>query len=208
MPGASGAGMLRSLHQNFKAPRESFKARGVAAPAPCCPRPPAAMPETRASLALAAGLGLLSGMRSMAPLALLSRQLAGRSPRGRGPVLRLMASPRAAALLAALAAAEMAADKTPLVPDRTDALALGGRIGMGALAGAAVARWRGGPAGLGALLGGAAAAASTHFAYHLRKAAGEASPIPDPVLGLAEDALVLAAGSRLASAAPEAPTSP
>lgn len=157
------------------------------------------MPETRTTLALAAGFGAIAGMRSMAPLALLSRQLAGRSARGHSPALRLLTQRPTANILTALAAAEMVADKTPVVPDRTEPQPLGGRIAMGALAGAAVAMWRGGPAGWAALVGGAAAAASTHLAYRLRKAAGQAAPIPDVVLGLAEDALVVAAGSRLAS---------
>lgn len=158
------------------------------------------MSETRTTLALSAGLGLIAGMRSMAAPALLSRHLAGRSARGRGAAMRLLASRRTASVLTVLAAGEMVADKTPAIPDRTDPPALLGRIVMGALSGAAVATWRGGPAFGAALVGGVAAAASTHLAYQVRKAAGQATDVPDPLFGLAEDALVVAAGSRLAAA--------
>ena len=84
--------------------------------------------------------------------------------------------------------------------DRTEPPPLLGRIAMGALSGAIVAAWRGGPATGAALVGGIAAAASTYLAYQLRKAAGQATGVPDPLLGLAEDALVIVAGSRLAAA--------
>ena len=95
------------------------------------------MSETRTTLALSAGLGLIAGMRSMAAPALLSRHLAGRSARGRGAAMRLLASRRTASVLTVLAAGEMVADKTPAIPDRTDPPALLGRIVMGALSGAA-----------------------------------------------------------------------
>jgi hypothetical protein len=40
-----------------------------------------------------------------------------------------------------------------------------------------------------------------HLAYRLRKRAGEATGLPDPILAFAEDAVALAAGSRLAASA-------
>lgn len=161
------------------------------------------MSDTVSTLALAAGFGLVAGMRSMSAPAFLSRRLASlpsRRLRRRGAVVRLLGSPRAAALLTTLAVGEMVADKTPGMPARTDPPALGGRIAMGALSGAAVAGWRGGTTVGAALVGAAAAAASTHLAYVLRRDAGRASGVPDPLLGLAEDALVVAAGARLAAA--------
>jgi hypothetical protein len=39
-----------------------------------------------------------------------------------------------------------------------------------------------------------------HLAYRVRKRVGEATDLPDPVLAVVEDAVVLTAGSRLAAA--------
>ena len=161
------------------------------------------MSDTVSTLALAAGFGLVAGMRSMSAPAFLSRRLAALPTRRlhqSGAAAHLLGSSRAATALTVLAVGEMVADKTPAVPARTEPPALGGRIAMGALSGAAVAGWRGGTTVGAALVGAAAAAASTHLAYVLRRDAGRASGIPDPLLGLAEDALVVAAGSRLAAA--------
>lgn len=161
------------------------------------------MSDTPSTLALAAGFGIVAGMRSMSAPALLSRRLRhlpAYRVRRKGRAVRLLASRRTAAVLTALAAGEMVADKMPGVPARTDPPGLMGRAVMGALSGAAVAGWRGGTAVGAMLVGGAAAVASAHLAYVLRRDAVRASGVPDPVVALAEDGLVVAAGSRLAAA--------
>ena len=50
---------------------------------------------------------------------------------------------------------------------------------------------------LGALLGALSAIAATYAAYTLRKQLAERLRIPDPLLGLLEDAAVVTAGRRL-----------
>jgi len=89
-------------------------------------------------------------------------------------------------LLTAAAAGEVVADKTPLVPPRTSAPALGGRVLSGALCGRLLA----GP--WGAVSGGLGALAGTFGAYRARAALGEATEVPDPLLGVAEDARAVA----------------
>jgi uncharacterized membrane protein len=124
-------------------------------------------------LGAAALIGVVCGMRSaMGPAALAWRgQVGGTSTRR---------------LLTAAAAGEVVADKTPLVPPRTSAPALGGRVLSGALCGRLLAgRWGALPGGLGALAG-------TFGAYRARAALGEATGVPDPLLGVAEDALAVA----------------
>jgi uncharacterized membrane protein len=124
-------------------------------------------------LGAAALIGVVCGMRSaMGPAALAWRgQVGGTSTRR---------------LLTAAAAGEVVADKTPLVPPRTSAPALGGRVLSGALCGRLLAgTWGAVPGGLGALAG-------TFGAYRARAALGEATGVPDPLLGVAEDALAVA----------------
>lgn len=149
----------------------------------------------------AAGLGWAAGMRSMTAPAALAHVLAGRFVRpGRQPA-RLLASGRVAGLLKLAAAGEYVGDKMPFAPDRTAPLPLGGRIGAGALVGAAVAVARRespwGPAAVGA----AAAVASSYAMMSARKALPEALGVPDLPVALAEDALALVLAVATARAA-------
>jgi uncharacterized membrane protein len=119
-------------------------------------------------------LGAASGVRTFsAPAALAAHgRLGGR--RGRFAVL-------------AVAAGELAADKSPVIPDRTGPPALGGRVGAGALVGHRVA------GGSGALAAAAGAAATTFLSHRARTALTERLPVPGAVVGAAEDAVVLCA---------------
>jgi uncharacterized membrane protein len=121
----------------------------------------------------AALIGVACGMRSaIGPAALAWRgQLGGTGIRR---------------LLTAAAAGEVVADKTPVVPPRTSAPALGGRVLSGALCGRLLAgTW-------GAASGGLGAFAGTFGASRARAALGEATEVPDPLLGMVEDALAVA----------------
>jgi uncharacterized membrane protein len=120
----------------------------------------------------AAALGAVTGLRTFGAWA-------GLAIRGRIPDSRL----RAGLLVAA--GGEMVADKTPWIPPRCDPSSLAGRVISGALAGRLV----GGPAGLRA--GAASAAASTYASERARELLGQRLGLPDPLLAVAEDALVL-----------------
>lgn len=129
----------------------------------------------------AAALGAVSGMRTFGGWA-------GLALRGRVPDRRLRG-----ALLAA-AAGEMAGDKTPWIPPRSDPPALAGRVISGALAGRLVGGAR------GARLGAATAAAGTYASERARALLGQRLGISDPVLAVAEDALVLGVAAAAAGA--------
>ena len=157
------------------------------------------MHEDDNTLALAAAAGLVAGMRSMSAPAFVSRGLSrGPGRRGDTGAAALLASRTARRALAGLAVGEMIADKTPYIPARIAPLSLAGRALMGALSAAAIAGRRRQAPLAAVAVGAASAVASTFVSYHLRKAAGSSTKAPDPAIALAEDAIVLAAGSQLA----------
>jgi len=92
---------------------------------------------------------------------------------------------------------ELVIDKLPGVGDRTAPIGVAARAISGAVSSATLAAADGRSKWLGALLGGAGAIASTYALFHLRAALHRSTPVPDFVVGLAEDALVFGLG-RLA----------
>ena len=116
------------------------------------------------------GLGVITGMRSMAGPAALALRHKG--------LLR--------GLVPVLAAGEMIADKTSLVGDRIDPVPLAGRALMGAVVGAVIARQAGGNVVLHGLTGASAAVIAAHLAYRARKRL----PLPGVAGGLLEDSIV------------------
>lgn len=137
-------------------------------------------------------IGLPSGARSLAPLAVV----ADAARRG---ALRDRAAPAWLASLAvgiglsALAAGELWGDKLPAAPDRTVPAGLIGRLLTAGLAGAALAPKR--RAWSGAALGAATAVASAYLTFALRSRAMRR--FGQTRSGLVEDALTLVL-SRLA----------
>ena len=151
------------------------------------------------SLLLSAALGWVAGMRSATAPAVLSSALAARPRRTDRFPATALASPTAARGLGLAAAGELVADKTPWIPDRTDAAPLAGRVASGALVGAAVAGRRGTNRLAAAVAGGLGAAASTYAMHGARReASGVLGDVP---AALVEDALALGLGTALARAA-------
>jgi hypothetical protein len=74
-----------------------------------------------------------------------------------------------------------------------------GRLLSGALVGAAWYKARHGSALSGGLLGGLGAVASTFISYALRVGISKQSDVPVGLVGVGEDALVVAGGSALLS---------
>ena len=126
-------------------------------------------------LPAAALLGLAGGIRTTAPLAALTAHG------------RLVDGPARWAVFGATAA-ELAADKLPMIPPRTAPLPLLGRVAAAAAAGATVGGTRGAVAA--AVVGGAA----TYGAKAARVAIVRRSGVPDPVVAVAEDAIALGIG--------------
>lgn len=140
------------------------------------------------------GLAAVAGLRSMAVPALLARAVR------RGdldvPSLPALGYKDVSALLSLLSIGEMVADKTHLVPARTSAPALLGRILSGALAGSVLFADEGRRGNSGAILGALSAFAAAYTGERLRTT-GVRRGIPDPILGVLEDRFVLTLGTRL-----------
>jgi uncharacterized membrane protein len=145
----------------------------------------------------AAAFGGIAGVRSLLAPALLALERKHRT----GLFERRKAR-KAEAIARALqvgALLELVADKLPWVPARTQPISLSARAVSGALVGAALSpRAR----VSGAVVGGVAAVVAAFAAYYVRRAATRTIGIPNVLAGILEDALAIAAGSRLASALP------
>jgi uncharacterized membrane protein len=140
------------------------------------------------------GLAAVAGLRSMAVPALLARAV--RRGDLDAPSFPALGYKDVSALLSLLSIGEMVADKTHLVPARTSAPALLGRILSGALAGSVLFADEGRRGNSGAILGALSAFAAAYAGERLRTT-GVRRGIPDPILGVLEDRFVLTLGTRL-----------
>lgn len=138
------------------------------------------------TIARAAHLGAPAGIRSMLPLAAVTRAgEAGLIDSPRTLALRLALTPSVARACAVMAAGEIVADKLPVLPRRTQALPLLGRGGLACIA-ALVAGARSAEAATAAL----AAVGTALVTYRVRRAVVSYG-LPDPVAGAMEDVLAL-----------------
>lgn len=157
-----------------------------------------ARPRPARTLAAAAALGALTGMRSLSgPTVLASRALASGPQPGANRAELVLARPGTAIALAALALAEMAVDKTSWLPARIAPASLAGRAVIGAACGALQTRRRRAAAGRAALLGAAAAVTTARAAYAVRERTASRRRVPTALLGAVEDLVVIAAGAGL-----------
>jgi uncharacterized membrane protein len=146
----------------------------------------------------ALGLAAVAGLRSVAGPALLSRAVRrGNVGELRGTPFAALGSPKVSAALQLLMVGEMVGDKMPFVPSRTSAPALLGRALSGALVGAALFASAERRPASGAALGALSAIAAAYVGEKLRVKGTEKLGVPDPVLGLLEDGIVLFAGTHL-----------
>lgn len=143
------------------------------------------------------GLGAISGLRLLSGPALLSRAAAKGNLSLEGTALSFLGSPLISKTLLVMALGELVGDKIPATPSRTALPPLLGRATSGALVGAALFASDGSHAATGAAVGSSAAVASAFAGECLRALAGEKTRLPDPVVALAEDAVVLLGGSLL-----------
>lgn len=137
-------------------------------------------------------IGFLSGLRSLAPLAVVAwaAHLGWLSLQG---PLAFMGSPYAVAALTVLALGEMAADKWWAgIPDRTAPPPLIARVLTGGLTGAAIAAAGGQGLLLGAALGGAGGVAGAFAGFHARRRLVRGLGYPDFPVAAIEDAVTIA----------------
>lgn len=141
---------------------------------------------------LAMRLGIIAGMRSMSAPALLSMWLAQNGkPNTENRLAALLSRSEVRRLLPLMALGEFVGDKLPTTPARIAFLPLLGRVVIGAAMGAAVCDEQENIT-LYAVTGGVAAFISSFVMYFLRREAGKR--LPDPLLAVAEDSLVVALG--------------
>lgn len=155
-----------------------------------------------AALGRAIGLGMLSGSRTFTPLAALSRAAAlGQLDGFERTPLTLLVRPAISRMLWLAAGGEWVGDKLPMIPSRLSPVPLTGRIVIGAVVGAASFRIARLPTPTGFAVGAASAAAGAYAAFTLRQRVDALSGWPDPVVGAAEDAMVIS-GSLAVCGAP------
>ena len=144
---------------------------------------------TRSIVFRALALGVVAGMRSQMPGAVLAFRQPD-APRRAGwrswPILG-NAWGRRALMLAG--AGELVGDKLPSAPNRTDPNALAGRLLFGAVAGLAIGSEGRGKTALvrGAIAGTIGAAIGTFGGYRARKAIVNMTGLPDPAVAVVED---------------------
>jgi uncharacterized membrane protein len=144
------------------------------------------------------GLGATAGFRSTAAPAALSRALSeGRIEGLEDTPFALLGSPGVSTALRIMEIGEFIVDKLPVTPSRTSPPPLLGRAASGGLVGAALFASENRRSLVGGALGAAAAVAAAYAGESLRVQAAEKLGVPDPVVALLEDGLVLLAGARL-----------
>ena len=152
----------------------------------------------------AAGLGAVTGLRSMVPFALLaaavnpSSRVGGYSPsRNDGAAARIFGSDAALVTFVLLTAGELIGDKLPFIPGRIEPPVLGERLVTGALVGAAVGQLGGRSPWVGALIGSATSGAAAALGYYGRTTLGRLTPLPQQAWGVVEDGLAVALGAKV-----------
>jgi uncharacterized membrane protein len=144
------------------------------------------------------GLGTIAGSRTVAAPAALSRAVSdGRIEGLEDTPFAILGSPGVSTVLRILELGELIVDKLPVTPSRTSPPPLLGRAASGGLVGAALFASENRRTLVGGALGAVAAAVSAYAGERLRLQAAEKLGVPDPIVALLEDGLVLLAVSRL-----------
>jgi uncharacterized membrane protein len=144
------------------------------------------------------GLGAISGLRSMAGPAAVSRAAAnGSLDNLEGTPFAALGSPVVSWALKTMAVGELIVDKLPVAPSRTSVPPLLGRAASGAFVGAVLFASAERPAKVGAALGVLSALAGAYAGERLREFISERVGMPDPVVALIEDGFILICRSRL-----------
>lgn len=156
----------------------------------------------RSTILRALLIGITAGMRSQAPAAVLAWNQPDAPWHARWRRWPLLRSTWGRRLLMANAAGEIAVDKAPMVPPRTDPGPLFGRILFGGLAGAAIGSEGGGrgPIVRGAIAGALGGAIGSFGGMQARAALVEATGLPDPAVAVVEDLAALSLANSVVQA--------
>jgi uncharacterized membrane protein len=144
------------------------------------------------------GLGAISGLRSMAAPAALSRAVERGDVDSLGDTpFAALGSSRVSTALRMMEIGELIVDKLPVAPSRTSPLPVLGRAAIGAFVGAVLFASRGRRTATGCVLGAVSALAGAYAGERLRSLVAEKLGVPDLLLALLEDGIVLFGAARL-----------
>jgi uncharacterized membrane protein len=138
----------------------------------------------------------MSGLRAASGPAFVGRAASRGDLDLGGTPLAFLGSPRLSKVLLLIALGEIFGDKLPATPSRTALPPLLGRAASGGLVGAAAYLSESRSVATGAVLGSAAAVVAAFTGEKLRALVGQKSGLPDPLVAVAEDAVVFIVGSR------------
>jgi len=145
--------------------------------------------------ALAAGMGVVAGLRSMTAPAAIAWAAKRKAIRlGSWPLVEII-SGKVSDKAIQLALAELVADKLPFSRDRIEPGPLATRILSGAACGAVLSSAADRPLAEGAIFGGLGALIGAFGGYHLRRRLSRG--MPELSVALMEDALAIAAAAAI-----------
>jgi uncharacterized membrane protein len=137
------------------------------------------------------GIGFLSGLRSFAPLALVSwMAIWGWTPVAGSPFW-FVGSEIFAIIISGLALLELVGDKLPKTPARTHLMPLVARLVTGAVAGGALSFSAGQSWPAGSALAALGSLTGAFGGYYVRRAAVRTLRIPDLFVALLEDLITI-----------------
>jgi uncharacterized membrane protein len=151
-------------------------------------------------LALAFAIGVVAGLRSMTPPAVVAWFAQSQWPDVRQSYLSFMGAAVTAWAFTALALAELVADKLPFVPSRLSAGPLGGRILSGALSAAVLCAGASESVVLGATVGAIGAVSGAFAGYAARTRLAGRLRVPPLLAALTEDVIAVAGAIAIAAA--------
>jgi uncharacterized membrane protein len=141
-------------------------------------------------------LGAISGLRSASGPAFVGRAASRGDMDLGGTPLAFLGSPRLSKALTVAQLGEMIGDKLPAVPSRMRLMPLLGRAASGGLVGAAAFLSEDRRAATGTILGSSSAIVAAFAGEKLRAIVSRKTGLPDLLVAVAEDAVVLLVGSR------------
>jgi uncharacterized membrane protein len=140
---------------------------------------------------LAVGIGIVAGLRSLTPPAVVAWGAHVGWLNLHGSPLAFMGSTPAIAIFSLLALGELVADKLPMTPKRTAPAPLLARIVTGALCGACLCAAAGRSLIAGALLGGTGGVIGAFLGYEVRRRLVNNLHIRDFIVAVCEDLLAV-----------------
>ncbi len=143
---------------------------------------------------LAAGIGLVAGLRSLTAPAVVAWAANLGSINLHNSPLAFMGSKWTVVVFTVLAVVELVADQLPSTPARTGAMGLSARIVTGALTGACLAQAGNAPLWLGAIAGIGGAIVGAFGGYKARVGLVRSLRVPDFVIAIPEDAIAIGLG--------------